>query len=82
MDHFKKLLEDHHEWPCHYLFKFVVPVEHELKVRALIDGAEVATRHSKNGRFVSVSITAKMESPAAVVAIHELAASIEGLIAL
>lgn len=82
MDHFKKLLADHHEWPCNYLFKFVVPVEDELKVRSLIDGAEVTARHSKNGRFVSVSITARMESPEAVIAVHELAAQIKGLISL
>lgn len=82
MDHFKKLLEDHHDWPCNYVFKFVVPVEHELKVRALIEGAEITTRQSKNGRFVSVTITASMENPEAVVAVHERAALIEGLIAL
>lgn len=82
MDHFKKLLADHHDWPCDYLFKFVVPVEHEPRVCAMIADAKISRRHSKNGRFVSVSITARMESPEAVIEIHKLAALIEGLISL
>jgi len=82
VDHFKKLLSDHHDWPCKYLFKFVVPAEQEASVRALIQDAEITVRQSKNGRFVSVSITAEVDSPEDVIEIHTRASLIEGLIAL
>ena len=82
MDHFKQLLSEHHDWPCLYLFKFVVPAEHEGLVRALIPEADVTVRQSKNGRFVSVSIKAEIDSPEEVIEIHTRAALIEGLIAL
>jgi hypothetical protein len=82
MDHFKQLLAEHHDWPCQYLFKFVVPSEHEGQVRALIPDAEITVRQSKNGRFVSVSIKAEIDSPEDVIEIHTRASLIEGLIAL
>jgi len=82
MDHFKKLLSEHHDWPCQYLFKFVVPAEQETTVRALLPDAEITVRQSKNGRFVSVSIKAEIDSPEDVIEIHTRASLIEGLIAL
>lgn len=82
MDRFKHLLSEQHDWPCEYLFKFVVPSEHEGLVRALIPDADVTVRQSKNGRFVSLSITAEIDSPEDVIEIHTRAALIEGLIAL
>lgn len=82
MEHFKKLLSEHHDWPCQYLFKFVVPSEQEAKVRALIPDADITVRQSKNGRFVSLSIRAEIDSPEDVIEIHTRASLIEGLIAL
>ena len=85
MEHFRKLLSEHHDWPCKYLFKFVVPNEQESKVRELfLDNvtAEFSVRASKNGRFVSVSITADIESPERVIEIHTQASVIEGLLSL
>ncbi len=82
MEHFKKLLSEHHDWPCQYLFKFVVPSEQEAKVRALIPDADITVRQSKNGRFVSLSIRAEIDSPEDVIEIHTRASLIEGMIAL
>lgn len=82
MEKFKKLLSEHHDWPCRYHFKFVVPAEQEDKVRALIEGADVSVRPSRNGKFVSVTLEAVIDSPEDVVEIHTRASAIEGLIAL
>lgn len=82
MEHFKQLLKDHHEWPCRYHFKFVVPAEFEQEVRALLPNAEITVRASRNGKFVSVSLIALVENPDEVVEVHTRAATIDGLIAL
>lgn len=82
MEHFKQLLKEHHDWPCRYQFKFVVPSEREGDVRALLTDAEITVRASRNGKFVSVTMIALLESPDEVVEVHTRASSIAGLIAL
>jgi hypothetical protein len=82
VEHFKKLLQEHHDWPCRYQFKFVVTAEREQDVRALLPDAEISVRPSRNGKFVSVTMIALLQSPDEVVEVHTRASAIDGLIAL
>lgn len=82
MQRFRELLDEHHDWPCDYTFKFVVPCDRQRDVEGLLSGAAVAVRPSKKGNYVSVTLTAHLKSPDAVIAVHQKAAKIAGLIAL
>ena len=82
MQKFRQLLEEQHDWPCDYTFKFVVPCERQRDVETLLSGASIAVRPSSKGKYVSVSVTAYLKSADAVIAIHQQASKIEGLIAL
>lgn len=76
------LLEDQHEFPTEYLFKFIVPKNHEFMVRDLFDSGSVETRPSSKGTYVSVSCVIEMESAEAIIAIYKKAEGIPGLISL
>lgn len=80
---FRQLLEEHHDWPCHYLFKFVAPKDQEEIVMGLFPDHEVQVRRSQKGNYLSFTVTIDAESPDLVIAIYEHAANkVKGLIAL
>jgi len=85
---YKKLeqkLEEHHQFPSPYLFKFIIPNNnHSL---ALVEdlftsNATVTFRESKTGKYVSVSGKEMMQSSADVIAVYHKAEKIEGLMSL
>lgn len=78
----KELLDNEYDWPADYLFKFIVPAHKEQEVRSLFPDHEPQVRESKQGNYVSLSITYHAESSDLVLAIYEKASQIEGLIAL
>jgi len=78
----KKLLEAQYNFPCNFMFKFIVPIEQEYAVRALFPDHQPKIRASKNGNYLSLSITYYADSSDLVLAIYEKASTIKGLIAL
>ncbi|MCB0342779.1 MAG: DUF493 domain-containing protein [Pseudobdellovibrionaceae bacterium] len=79
---FKELLEDEHDFPGPYIFKFIVPASRTNEVEALFPGEKIELRASRKGNYVSATITIHMESSDLVIAIYEQASRIHGLIAL
>lgn len=73
-------------WPRIYLFKFIVPNTPELLAQAMNlfdqDEAQLEQRHSKSGKFVSVSAKEMMMSPERVIERYQQAEKIPGLMAL
>lgn len=86
LDRIKKLLNDQHEWPAVFMFKFVVPSDNEkiAKVESMFNTktAEVRQKGSSKGNYTAVTIKEVMVSAEAVLEKYEEAAKIEGLIAL
>lgn len=82
LEKFKELLDSQHEWPTQYTFKFIVPNQKQKEVEALFPNHPIAIRESSQGKYVSVSITLKIECSDIVIAVYEKASLIEGLIAL
>ncbi len=74
-------------WPSEYLYKFIVKSDPE-KIDALENvfnnmGAVINTHASKNGKYTSVSINLKMESPEKVIEKYkEVAEKVEGVLSL
>jgi len=73
------------DWPKIYMFKFIVPNDHQKLARAeAIFGSEaqISLRQSRTGKFVSLSAKELMISADEVVGRYEEANKIEGLISL
>jgi putative lipoic acid-binding regulatory protein len=82
-DRHRQLLEESHEWPTTYTFKFIVPSGRVAEVEAILpDGAEIHHRASSGGKYVSVTGVVEMGSPDAVLAVYDAARAIDGIIGL
>lgn len=79
---FKEKLDEVHNFPAYYTFKFIVPQDRKLEVEEIFQGEEVAVKSSKNGRFLSITATCFMNSSEEVIAIYKMASKIEGIVAL
>ena len=79
---FKEKLDQHYAWPSLYIFKFIVPAGQEQAVKKLFPKHHPSEKHSRKGKYTSVTVQMMMPSSEAVIDVYEQAASIEGLIAL
>ncbi|MDR6301051.1 DUF493 family protein [Mesonia maritima] len=83
----KEQLADTSTWPSEYLYKFIIPSENKkiAKLEQLFDnmGAVIETKTSSKGKYTSVSVNVKMNSPEAVVEKYiEVGKKIEGVMSL
>ena len=74
------------EWPLQYLFKFIVPTE-DKKVKAVENafdgiGAVIHTKHSKTGKYTSISIEVPMQTAQEIIDKYLELSTIEGIISL
>lgn len=79
---FKALLDEQVSWPDFYSFKFIVKTENKSQVTSLLEEHEITEKHSRNGRFVSISSKKMMQSSDEVVAVYRKLSTIEGIITL
>lgn len=73
-------------WPSQYLYKFIVPSDGE-KVKQIKQAfenqdANIETKSSSNGNYISVSVKVKMKNPDAVIEKYLEVSYIEGIISL
>lgn len=83
----KQRLQDTSEWPSDYIFKFIVPTKQEKidKISEIFNhtGAVIKTKTSSKGKYTSVSIRLKVESPEAVIQKYKIVGyQIQGVISL
>lgn len=82
----RQKLDEMETWPTLYMYKFIVPADNQkvAQVEALFDTkeAQVTTRTSKNGNFVSITAVEMMISPESVIERYKMAEGIEGLMSL
>ncbi|MCB0361591.1 MAG: DUF493 family protein [Bdellovibrionales bacterium] len=79
---FKSVLEAEYTWPADYMFKFIVPKDSVPKVEAMFPHHPISFRNSRNGNYISATITIRADSADLIIAIYEKASHIKGLIAL
>lgn len=79
---FKEKLDQEHQWPTVYMFKFVVPVAKEQEVEGTFPEEPWQKRHSKEGNYVAFTLKKMINNSDEVVEIYKQARGIEGLIAL
>src|SRR5690606_12279246 len=85
-DRIKRMLDETHEWPTVFLFKFIVPsdIEKLARVEALFNSetAEIKLKESRNGTYSSIAARQGMTSAERVLEGRRKASEIGGLIAL
>jgi putative lipoic acid-binding regulatory protein len=82
VEQFRRLLDEQYEWPSPYTFKFIVPVQGLEELELLLDGHQLTTRTSRNGNYVSVTLSPIVKSSESVVSLYTEASVIEGLVSL
>lgn len=83
-DPYQKLRErlQKQEWPGVFMFKFIVRPDQVEEVKEIFGPAEISTRASRNGNYISVTGKEMMMDSETVIERYKAAAEIEGLIAL
>lgn len=82
MQSFREKLDQHYAWPSLYVFKFIVPAGQEEAVKKLFPNHIPSEKHSRRGKYISITVQMMMPSSEAVISVYEQASVIEGLIAL
>ena len=81
-EEFIRILDQEHQWPTWYMFKFIVPRGKEDLVVALFPEGEASVKASSKGKYRSVTAKIMMASGQEVLDIYEKAYHIEGVLAL
>ena len=82
IESFKSALDDNHDWPCLYTFKFIVPKDRTEDVLALFADDPVAERSSNSGKYISYTMEVYMESSDHVMSLYNRVSLVEGVISL
>ena len=59
---FRSAIDEEYDFPAEYSFKFIIKAESKLKILSLLPKSKVIERLSKNGTYVSVTLTQKMNN--------------------
>ncbi|WP_159023968.1 DUF493 family protein [Formosa sp. L2A11] len=83
----KTQLYDTASWPAVYLYKFIVLSDPKKigEIEGIFNdlGAVIKTQPSKNGKYTSISINAKMKDPESIIEKYkEVSENVEGVISL
>lgn len=83
----KTQLDEQHNFPTDYMYKFIVPksVHNLALVEEVFNGAEeksLNSRDSKTGKYTSVTIKIKAKSSDEVIGYYQEAAKIPGIVSL
>ena len=85
-DDFEIVLENSHQWPAVYPFKFIFDSDslhlHEILSAFEVYEHEVTSRNSTNNRYISLTIKAHMKSPKQVIQIYQKINKLNGVIVL
>ena len=78
----KEKLDNHHNWPENYTFKFIVPKEQILELTSILPKGKFSQRESKTGKYISVSLVLKINHSDEVIDVYKKATKIKNLISL
>ena len=79
-------LNNSNSWPAEYLFKFIVPND-QFKIDKVENafnnmGAVIDTKHSKTGKYTSISIHVQMQDAQNIIDKYLEVSTVEGIISL
>ena len=81
-EQFKKKLEANHNFPCSYMFKFIVPISKKEALLNLLPKVAIKIKKSTSNKFVSITLSMDIESSDKVIDIYNQVYQVDGLIAI
>ena len=82
----KTQLKETTTWPSNYLYKFIILTDKEkiAQIHEIFDnmGAVIDLQKSKNGKYISVSVTVNLKNPEEVIRKYKEVGAVEGVISL
>ena len=81
----KKKLNETQSYPTVYMFKFIMDAEHRkiaLVESLFSENAEIYTKESDKGKYISITVTEVMMSTEEIIAIYVKASEIKGVMLL
>ncbi|WP_027179529.1 DUF493 family protein [Maridesulfovibrio bastinii] len=82
LESFKQTLDENHDWPCEYTFKFIIPATSIDEIKSMLDGIEFSIRESKGGKYISITACINACGSDEIINIYSKASTIEGIISL
>ena len=79
---FKEKLEANHDFPCSYMFKFIVPISKKDALLNMLPKVAVKIKKSTSNKFMSVTLSMEIESSDKVIDIYNQVYQLEGIIAI
>ncbi len=79
---YRALLEEHHDWPSKYMFKFICPVAKIEQARELFKTFRPSERESRKGNYISITFVIEAKSSQEIIDIYIQAQEVEGLLKL
>jgi len=71
-----------HEWPCEYVFKFILPSHRTGELTRLFPDFDPELKKSSKGGYASLTYKIRVGSSREVVEIYEKAGTVSGLVSL
>lgn len=81
----KKKLDETQSYPTVYMFKFILDAQHRkiaLIENMFSDNAEIYTKESDKGKYISITVKEVMISTEEIINIYQKASEIEGVMLL
>ena len=82
IENFKNTLDQEYDFPCEYLFKFIIKNDFKEDVISLLPEAKKDIKISKKGKYVSITLSSIMKNADEIVYIYDEAAKINSIISL
>jgi putative lipoic acid-binding regulatory protein len=82
IENFKNTLDQEYDFPCEYLFKFIVKNDFKEDVISLLPEVKKYIKISKKGKYVSITLSSIMKNADEIVYIYDEAAKINSIIFL
>lgn len=80
---FCRALDESHQWPCEYTFKFIAPQDKVDELLQALDNPEDAMRReSSGGKYVSLTLRRRLTRGEEAVMMYRKAAVVQGVMAL
>lgn len=79
---FRMKVEQEHEFPGEYVFKFIVPGSQKEQITNLMPAGDISFRESSNKKYVSITARVLLNSSQDVLDVYMKAYKIDGCIAL
>lgn len=82
LDKFKVLLENNHNWPFKYTFRFIIPFTELSELERILGKEGLSVKPSKNGNYLSVVSVMNINSAEEIIKYYQDVSKIKGILSI